>query len=615
MDGVIFLKKIYRVADYISDFLVEKKIKHTFLLPGGGNMYLVDGVGKNKKIEVVPCLHEQGVSIAAEAYSRIRENLGVGIITTGPGSTNAITGVAGAWIDSIPLLIISGQVKRDDIMKNNKVRQNGVQEVDIVSMIKKITKFSQTIRKKEDIKKILEKSFYLATSGRPGPVWIDIPLDIQGAPIEPTKLKGWNHKKYYKNLQIKKQKINKIFKMISMSKRPLILAGHGVRLSGKTDLFKKVINKLGIPVVMTWNAMDLLPYEHKLNIGRPGVVALRAPNFAIQNSDLLISIGSRLDNIITAFDPKNFARSAKKIIIDIDKNEINKLDMKVDLAIQSDAKLFLDALQNKIKLKNFNFIEWQKKCLQWKQKYTVKNSKKFTKNKKINHYEFVDSLSEILPKNTIISTGSSGLGIEVFYSVFKNKLGQRIFLTSGLGAMGYGLPSAIGACFANYKKPMILIEGDGSFQLNLQEMAVISQFNLPICIIIMNNKGYASIRNTQKNYFNSRYVGTGKEGGLGIPSFKKISQLYNIPYINISNKDKMKTKFKKVLKMQWPVIVDVNLIFNEVLSPKVSAIPLSNGSIVSMPLEDMSPLLEIKELQKEMIVAISKRSFEARSKK
>ena len=361
--------------------------------------------------------------------------------------------------------------------------------------------------------------------------------------------------------------------------------------------------------------MDLLPYDHKLNIGRPGVVALRAPNFAIQNSDLLISIGSRLDNIITAFDPKNFARSAKKIIIDVDKNEINKLNMKVDLAIQSDAKLFLHTLQNKFKLKKFNFVKWQKKCLQWKKKYTIKENKKFTKNKKINHYEFVDFLSEIIPNNTVISTGSSGLGIEVFYSVFKNKIGQRTFLTSGLGAMGYGLPSAIGACFANHKKPMILIEGDGSFQLNLQEMAVISQFNLPICIIIMNNKGYASIRNTQKNYFNSRYVGTGKEGGLEIPSFKKISQLYNIPYVNISNKDKMKAKFKKVLKMKWPVIVDVNLIINETLSPKVSAIPLSNGSIISMPLEDMSPLLKIEELQKEMIVAISKRSFEARLKK
>ena len=609
------MKKIYRVADYISDFLVDKKIKHTFLLPGGGNMYLVDGVGKNRNIEVVPCLHEQGVSIAAEAYSRITENIGVGIITSGPGSTNAITGVAGSWIDSIPLLIISGQVKTDDIMKNNLIRQKGVQEVDIISMVKKITKFSQTIKRKEDIKIVLEKAFYFATNDRPGPTWIDIPLDIQGAPIDSSKLKGWKITTFKKNKKIKKQNIAKVLKLISQSERPIILVGHGVRLSGKTKLFQNVINKLGIPVVTTWNAMDLLPYKHKLNIGRPGVVALRAPNFAVQNSDLLISIGSRLDNIITAFDSKNFARSAKKIVIDIDKNEINKLDMRIDLAIQSDAKLFLESLLANFKINKFNFIKWQKKCLQWKNKYTINDGKNFNKRKTINHYEFVESLSNILPKKSIISTGSSGLGIEVFYSVFKNKIGQRIFLTSGLGAMGYGLPSAIGACFANFKKPMILIEGDGSFQLNLQEMAVISQFNLPICIIIMNNKGYASIRNTQKNYFNSRYVGTGKEGGLNLPSFKKISELYNISYVNISKKNEMNKKLTKILKIKWPVIVDVNLAFNEVLSPKVSAIPLSNGSIVSMPLEDMSPLLTIEQLKQEMIIDLSKRSFEARSLK
>tara|TARA_Y100000588_G_scaffold139296_2_gene153157 strand:- start:272 stop:2101 length:1830 start_codon:yes stop_codon:yes gene_type:complete len=609
------LKKIYRVADYISDFLVEKKIKHTFLLPGGGNMYLVDGVGKNKNIEVIPCLHEQAVSIAAEAYSRITENIGVGIITTGPGSTNAITGVAGSWIDSIPLMIISGQVKTDDMMKNNLIRQKGVQEVDIISMVKKITKFSQTVKRKEDIKIALEKAYYFAINGRPGPVWIDIPLDIQGAPIDKSKLKSWKNNASEVNKKIKKQEIKNILKLITQSKRPIILAGHGIRLSGKTNLFKKVINKLGIPVVTTWNAMDLLPYEHKLNIGRPGVVALRAPNFAVQNSDLLISIGSRLDNIITAFDEKNFARFAKKIIVDIDKNEIKKLNMKIDLAIHNDANLFLQSLLVIADKTKFNFLKWQKKCIEWKKKYTINDGKKFQKRSSINHYEFVELLSNQLPKNSIISTGSSGLGIEVFYSVFRNKIGQRIFLTSGLGAMGYGLPSAIGACFANYKKPMFLIEGDGSFQLNIQEMAVIAQFRLPICIIIMNNKGYASIRNTQQNYFNSRFVGTGKEGGLNLPNLEKLAEVYKISYFKISNKSEINLKFKKIFKEKWPVIIDVNLNFKETLSPKVSAIPLSNGSIVSMPLEDMSPLLNIKELKKEMLIGLSSKSITVRSSK
>ena len=531
------MKNKYRVADYISDYLVQKKIKHVFLLPGGGNMHLVDGVGKNKKIEVVPCLHEQGVSIAAESYSRITENIGAAIITTGPGSTNAITGVTGSWIESIPLLIFSGQVKRSDIMENNLVRQKGVQEVDIISMVKKITKFSYTVKRKEEIKVVLEKAFYYATKDRPGPVWIDVPLDIQGAPINPLKLKGWNENFKNKSKILNFKKINKIFKLISSSKRPIILAGHGIRLSGDTNLFVKVINQLGIPVVTTWNAMDLLPYNHKLNIGRPGVVALRAPNFAVQNSDLLISIGSRLDNIITAFDSENFARSAKKIIVDVDQNEINKLKMKLDLKICCDAKLFLKKLLENMNLDKSNFNSWQKQCLHWKKKYTINDGKPFKRSKNINHYEFFDFLSNFLPKNLVISTGSSGLGIEVFYSVFRNKVGQRIFLTSGLGSMGYGLPSAIGSCFANNKKPMVLIEGDGSFQLNIQEMAVISEFNLPICIIIMNNKGYASIRNTQKNYFDSRYVGTGKEGRLSLPNLKNIADVYKVNYFNITNKN------------------------------------------------------------------------------
>ena len=607
------MNKIYRVADYIADFLVEKNIKHSFLLPGGGNMHLVDGVGKNKKIEVVPCLHEQGVSIAAESYSRITENIGVGIITTGPGSTNAITGVAGSWIDSIPLLIISGQVKTNDIMKNNLIRQKGVQEVDIVNMIKKVTKFSLTIKRKEDVKIVLEKALYLAKNGRPGPVWIDIPLDIQGAPIDSSKLKGWKIKNIYKNKKINKATIIKIIQLITKSKRPIILAGHGVRLSGETDLFKKVINRLRIPIVTTWNAMDLLPYDHNLNIGRPGVVALRAPNFAVQNSDLLISIGSRLDNIITAFDSKNFARAAKKIVIDIDKNEINKLKMDIDLKIQCDAKLLFKSLLNNCKIKKFNFSKWQKTCLKWKKKYTINDGKKFPKSNKINHYEFVESLSKILPKNSIISTGSSGLGIEVFYSVFRNKIGQRIFLTSGLGAMGYGLPSSIGACFANKKKPMFLIEGDGSFQLNIQEMSVISEFKLPICIMILNNNGYASIRNTQENYFNCRYVGTDKKSRLSLPSLNKIAALYDMPYFKISKKNEINSKFNKIFKTKWPLIVDVKLNFKEILTPKVSAIPLSDGSIISMPLEDMSPLLSLAELKKEMIIELSNKSLDARS--
>jgi len=607
------LTEIYRVADYVADFISDAGIKHVFLLPGGGSMHLVDAMGKCHGIEVVACLHEQAASISAEAYSRISENLGVAIVTTGPGSTNAITGVVGAWIESVPLIVISGQVKRADMLNDAPLRQNGPQEVDIISMVKKITKYAVTVQKSEDIKSIMEQAFYHASTGRAGPAWIDIPLDIQGAPLDPKSLESRQQdtNESFDSVDINSY-VDDLGKLISKAERPLLLAGHGIRLSGGVDIFRQAADKLGIPVVMTWNSMDLLPYEHPLNIGRPGVVALRPPNFAVQNSDLLISIGCRLDNIITAFNPQNFAPHAKKVIVDIDQHEIDKLDMEIAISIHSDAKTFLTTLVDDVPLENADWKNWKKQCQAWKEKYSVNDNKPFPEVGEISHYQLTDALSQILPPNIIISTGSSGLGIECFYTVFRNKEGQRIYLTSGLGAMGYGLPSAIGACFANDKKPMVLIEGDGSLQLNIQEMATLSSFNLPICVIVMNNQGYASIRNTQRNYFEGRYVGTGPEAGLMIPDMEKVAATYNIPYIQISDASELNKKLSAVMKETWPLIVDIHLMANEILTPKVSAILQPDGSILSMPLEDMSPLLPIEVLEKEMIIGLSEASMKAR---
>ena len=610
------MTKIYRVADYIADFLSkENNTRHVFLLPGGGNMHLVDAIGSCNSIEAVACLHEQAVSISAEAYSRISKNPGVALVTSGPGSTNAITGVVGAWIESVPLIVISGQVKLADMMGNLPIRQSGVQEVDIISMVKKITKYAVTIKKPEDIKLIMEKALYHTKSGRPGPVWIDVPLDVQGAPIDPELLETWKAIPKHTNNSINDEIIKNITNLISKAKRPIFLAGHGIRLSGSEKIFRSAIDKFGIPTVMTWNAMDLLPYDHCLNIGRPGVVALRAPNFAVQNSDLLISIGCRLDNVITAFNPQRFAHCAKKIIVDIDQNEIDKLDMEIEMSINCDAKTFLKVLMNDVYLEKTDLIDWQNKCLTWKKKYSINEGKPFPNEGEISHYHFTEILSETLPSNIIISTGSSGLGIEAFYTVFRNKEGQRIYLTSGLGSMGYGLPSAIGACFANNKKPMVLVEGDGSLQLNIQELATLSAFNLPICLIIMNNQGYASIRTTQGNYFKGRYVGTGPEAGLKLPDLKKVASTYQIPYIQILDACELKQKLSEAMNLTWPIIIDVSLAPNEVLTPKVAAIPQPDGSMLSMPLEDMSPLLSIETMQKEMIVGLSEASLQAREQK
>lgn len=589
----------YRVADYIADFIAGLGVEHVFLLPGGGAMHLNDAVGKHPRLEVVACLHEQAAAIAAEAYCRINENMGVAMVTTGPGATNAVTAVAGAWIESVPLLIVSGQVKRADLLRGAPLRQKGVQEVDIVSVVSPITKYAVTIERPEDIRRELERAVSIARAGRAGPVWIDVPLDVQGAPIDPALLQGWEAPPE-QPIAIDTSVLEQIHQLLEGAERPLLLAGHGVRLSGAAQLFRNIVEAMGVPVVTTWNAMDLLPYEHPLYVGRPGVVALRAPNFAIQNADLLISIGCRLDNIITAYNPRDFARAARKVVVDVDANEIEKLDMAMDLAVTSDAKTFLAALSQQLDGAEFRRPQWLERCRDWKSRYGVNDGKPFPATGPISHFQFADSLSDAIAPDTLISTGSSGLAVEVFYTVFRNRPGQRVFLTSGLGAMGYGLPAAIGACFANGRKPMVAVESDGSLQLNLQEFATMRAFDLPICLVVMNNGGYASIRNTQRNYFEGRYVGTGPEAGLWMPDLEDVARTYRLPFRRISDAAELASGLVEAMAQPRPLIIEVMLMTDEALSPKVAAVPQVDGSMRSMPLEDMSPLLPLEVLEKEM---------------
>ena len=610
------MSDIYRVADFIADFISDMGVQHVFLLPGGGAMHLVDAVGKCPHLEVVACLHEQAASISAEAYSRINENIGVAMVTTGPGATNAITGVTGAWIESVPMMVVSGQVKRADMLRNAPLRQKGVQEVDIVSMVGDVTKYAVVVENPEDIRQVMEEAYFLARDGRAGPVWIDVPLDVQAASIDRENLASWAPDKPVTTMTngLNNKTITDIVTLLSEAERPLIIAGHGVRLAGGAKMFQAWVEDLGVPVVSTWNALDLLPFDHPLYVGRPGVVALRAPNFAVQNCDLLISIGCRLDNIITAFNPKGFAREAKKIVVDIDQNEIDKLDMDITTPIACDAAEFIKSLAESEVSFHSRWEPWRNRCVDWKKRYTVNDGKPFPHADIISHYQLMDALSEVIPENMLVSTGSSGLAVEAFYIVFRNKIGQRVFLTSGLGSMGYGLPAAIGACFANGLKPMVAIESDGSFQLNIQELATIASFNLPITIIVMNNDGYASIRNTQKNYFNERYVGTGPEAGLKLPDLKKIALAYELDYLKVEGVSELNEKLEKSIGSERPIIVDVQLIKNEVLMPKVSALPQPDGSIISMPLEDMTPLLSLEELRSEMLVSLVELSTKARVK-
>ncbi|MDO8892034.1 MAG: thiamine pyrophosphate-binding protein [Sulfurimicrobium sp.] len=606
------MSESYRVADFIADFVAGLGVKHVFLLPGGGAMYLVDAVGKHPDIEAVACLHEQAAAISAEAYARINENLGVAMVTTGPGATNAVTAVAGGWIESVPLMVISGQVKRADMLRDSPLRQKGVQEVDIVKIVKSITKYAVTVERPEDIRIEMERAAHYARKGRAGPVWIDVPLDVQGAPVEPASLPHWLGEAQDVASKGFSGEIERLQSLLAEAKRPLLLAGHGVRLAGGASLFRELVEKLEIPVVTTWNALDLLPYEHPLLVGRPGVVALRAPNFAVQNCDLLISIGSRLDNIITAYNPRGFAREARKVVVDVDRHEIEKLDMDIALSLEADAKSFLAAWLDAKAPVCQDWSAWKNRCADWKHRYPVNDGEPFPPSGPISHYQLMDALSDAIPENTTISTGSSGLAVEAFYTIFRNKPGQRVFLTSGLGAMGYGLPAAIGACFSGDCQPMVAIESDGSLQLNIQELATLRAFNLPICLIIMNNNGYASIRNTQRNYFNGRFVGTGPEAGLLLPDLEKVAATYDLPFLRIEDASDLKGMLHQALSQPWPLLVDVRLISNEALVPKVSALPQPDGSIKSMPLEDMTPLLPLETLRAEMDVELSALSLVAR---
>lgn len=600
----------YRVADYIADFIATLGVGHVFLLPGGGAMHLNDAVGKHPRLEVVACHHEQAAAIAAEAYGRIQQNIGVAMVTTGPGATNAVTAVAGAWVESVPLLLLSGQVKRADLLRGAPLRQKGVQEVDIVSIVRPITKYAVTVERPEDIRRELERATFVARTGRAGPVWIDVPLDVQGAPIDPATLEGWEPD-VPAAPAIDPAQLARIRALLEQAERPLILAGHGVRLSGAAAAFREWVEALDVPVVTTWNALDLLPYEHPLAVGRPGVVALRAPNFAVQNADLLIAIGTRLDNIITAYAPRDFARHARKVVVDVDAHEIAKLDMPIDVAVTSDAGAFIRALGASTRCAR---PQWLARCADWKARYGVNDGKPFPTEGTISHFHFADALSDAVPANTLVSTGSSGLAVEVFYTVFRNRPGQRVFLTSGLGAMGYGLPAAIGACLANGRQPMVAVESDGSLQLNLQELATLRGLNLPICLVVMNNGGYASIRNTQRNYFESRFVGTGPEAGLWMPDLQDLARTYGLPYLHIGDAAELASGLAQAMAAPRPMIVEVLLQRDEALAPKVAAVPQANGSMASMPLEDMSPLLPLAQLQAEMLVPLSAASLAARGK-
>lgn len=593
-----------RLSDEVFRFVNRQGIDRVFLLPGGGAMHLVDAVSKVPNLKYVPVHHEQAAGIAAEYYSRIKRKPGVALVTTGPGATNIVTPFIGAWIESIPLLVISGQVKRTDILKKEyQIRQSGVQEVDIISVVKSHAKYAVQIKDPLNIRYELEKAFFIMNDGRKGPVWIDIPLDVQAVNIP-----NWDELRSFtpteKNISKSVDtKLDQIYKSLSLSSRPLILVGHGVRLSEGNKVLEMFINKMKIPCVFTWNACDMLEFKNRFYIGKPGNVASRAANMAIQGCSYFISIGARLDNITTAYNSQLFARNAKeKWVLDIDENQLNFCSLKNVNKVCVDAKYAINYLLSKKELSEKT--EWVDHCNWLKNKYSTCDGDIPKSNVALTHFEASKLISDAIPSKSVIITGSSGLAVEAFYVTFEPKKFQRILLTSGLGAMGYGLPALVGALEANEQNyPTFLIESDGSLMLNLQELQTLKTSKNLIKIIILNNNGYCSIRATQRNYFDGNYVGSDSNSRLEIPNLKNLANAFNFKYIEIDNSNKH--QLNSFINNDESLIINIQLIEDESLWPKVSAFQREDGLMVSMPIEDMSPLIPLDDLKKALGPEIS----------
>lgn len=592
-----------RVADYIAKFICDYGVKHLFMLSGGGIMYLTDGLACNKDLQVVCCHHEQAASMALEAYSRASGHFGVGYFTTGPGATNAITGLAGAWLDSVPCLFISGQVKRKEAVYNARIaglRQFGVQEINILPIVESITKYSVIINNPEDIKYHLEKAVYLSKEGRPGPVWLDIPLDVQGAIIEPADLKGFTSPK--KKNGISSTDIKQVVQYVKSTSRPVILAGQGIRISGAIDDLLEFVGKYNIPVVTTYLGIDVIDNSHPQYVGRIGIKGDRAGNLAIQNSDLLIVIGSSLPVAEIGYDYTQFAREAKIIIVDIDTSSHKKNTINIDLLIESDAKEFVNKLSQLLdKQRVFFDNKWLDTCISWRNKYPVCLPEYNELKDKINIYYFIDKLSKKLNADDVVVT-DAGSAFFVGSQCVKIKKGMRYITSGGFATMGYSLPASIGVSVALDKKRVMCITGDGSFQQNIQELQTVVHYRLPLKIFILNNDGYLSIRITQEKHFDKRFIGESSLSGTSFPDSEKIAKAYGIKFVRVSDNSKLDTVLDEILGYNGPVICEIMTPRKQLQIPTVASEKKDNGTMVSKPLEDMYPFLDRDEFKKEMIV-------------
>ncbi len=594
-----------KVSDYIFGFLADHGVKHVFLVTGGGAMHLNDSIGRQGSFHYICSHHEQASAMAAECYARVTGQVGVLNVTTGPGGVNALNGVFGAFTDSVPMLILSGQVKRETcapVLKMEGIRQLGDQEVDIVRMVGGITKYAALVSDPKRIRYELEKAFHLANTGRPGPCWLDIPVDVQSSKIEPDELPGYeaSQEEAIADPKALKRSVQEVVQRLKSAKRPVVLAGTGVRAAYALSEFEQVIRQLQVPVTTAWTH-DLIASDDELFCGRPGTIGERAGNFTVQNSDVLLILGSRLNIRQVSYNWASFAREAFKIQVDIDPAELSKPFVKPDMPIVSDLKPFLTELSAQLKdwERTPEQTEWLAWCRERVMKYPVVQDKHRQQISPLNPYHFVEMLFAGLNEDDVVVCGNAAACITP-YQAGKLKKGQRLISNSGSASMGYDLPAAVGAAVAQAGKRVICFAGDGSVQMNIQELQTIKHHQLPVKLIILNNGGYLSIRQTQTNFF-GLMIGAGPESGVSLPDYVKVAEAYGIPSACISSVNDM-SKVWELLDAPGPAVCEVMLDTKQEFEPRLKSRQMPDGTIVSPALEDMFPFLDSEELKSNLFI-------------
>jgi acetolactate synthase-1/2/3 large subunit len=588
-----------KVSDYVFERLAEAGISEVFTVSGGGIAHLIDSMGRNPSFRYTCNHHEQACAVSAEGYARVTGKMAVCLVTLGPGAVNALAGIVGAWVDSIPMLVISGQVRSDLIADYSKLRQKGPQEANAIEMARPVTKYAASVRNPLHIRHELEKALHLATSGRPGPVWLELPFDVQGASVEKDLLEKFTPPEAASTKNLASDAAL-VWQAIRAAERPLIIGGNGIHLSGSRDLFLRFIEEFQIPVATPYTAKDVMAEAHPLNIGVFGTAGQRRANFAVQNADLIIALGAGLCVSKVGFNFAGFAPKARKVIVDVDRNQIEHQVPKADIAVVADVGRLLEELMRQRGDTDYRPTpRWLEVCAHWKQKYPIILDEYFEDRDYANMYVFMDRLSDALNSHDIMITGN-GFDLAACYQAFKVQDGQRILLSGNWGSMGWDLPMAIGGCIGRGRQRAILVTGDGSVQFNIQELLTARHYGLPLKVFIFNNQGYSCIRSTQKSLFESRIVAADAGSGVGQMDFRKLADLYNFQYGRIDNNDDIVAGVQAMLAIEGPTLCEVKISPHAVITPKASAFRRADGTIESRPLEDMAPFLPREEIHENM---------------